>query len=75
MSAYPSFEDLEMLMNFEFDIELIEHVSDKANLKKVTFELLKWAKANDKTHELIEKANRDNHLIQKFYNKIMQNPK
>ncbi len=68
LSAYPNYDDLEMFMDEEFDIALNTFVSEKDNMKTVTYQLIKKMIAQGKIQELIEKAkaDTDNNLIQKF---------
>ncbi len=55
ISAYPTPESLERLVRYELN-ENLDSIAHGENLRDVAYRLLRWAEANGRFHELIEKA-------------------
>ena len=59
LSAYPTIDDLRMMVRLELDIPLDE-VATGENLRVIVFKLLTWAESNGRIRELIDGAHRQN---------------
>ena len=59
LDAYPDQEDLEMMVDCELD-ESLNAIASGKTYRQIVYKLIKWAEAQDRLEELIEKASEDN---------------
>ena len=53
LAAYPSADDLEILLSFKWGVRLADEVYLQQPLKRVAFDLIKWVEAEGRARELL----------------------